>query len=194
MITALFALAAAALPPDDAAWTRLADTPVPVECVTVGDLPWCRASGTSRAGVDRLAAVIEARDRYPDVYEGIGAVDVLDERTFRLVLDLPAMLADRDSCVAAERLDRDGVRLYRWRSVVDPRCPEIDGVIRLRRAAGEWRLAPTPSGTELRYTWSAEMRGHLPTWVLHRIWAGTGLRVIRDTLAAVGESLPDGGT
>jgi hypothetical protein len=186
MIAVLAGLAWAIPPEDATGWAEYASGEYRTECITWDGQPWCRAFGRSKAPIDVLGDLIEDRAAYPKVYGRVPKTEILDATTnvFRLCLDLPSIIGDRDEVVQAERDQQGDVRIYRWSSIVHPKGPEEPGYMRLKRASGEWRLTPKDGYTELRYTWQAEMQGHLPNWILHRIWAATGPEIMGETIVA----------
>lgn len=181
----LLALLAHALPPSSTTWTVIADDPVKVECATVSGATWCRAFGHVAKGVDPIARIIEDRANYPRYYSHVAKTDLLAADVLRVELDLPPIIGDRDWVIRTSRVDEGSTRYYRWVPVPDG-APEVDGVLRLPQAAGEWQLTPDSAGTALRYTWQAEYGGHLPGWLLTRIRAETGMEMISNTQKAVG--------
>lgn len=185
----LLAAAAWAVPPEGTAgWWEVSSGEYRTECVTWQDEPWCRAVGRTSAPLEKVAAFIEDRVSYPKHYSHVTLVEMLDaeKNIFRMALDLPAILGDRDEVLEATRADDGAARVYAWHSVVHPKAPEVPGYMRLHRAAGEWRLTPrADGGTDLRYTWQGEMQGRLPQWALRRIWSATGPEIMGETIKAI---------
>ncbi len=187
MIVGLAWLAMAAPPDDSAVWTTYVDEPYRTECTRSAGEPWCRAFGTSTASLERLGKIIEDRVSYTKTYSRVPIAEVLDaeREIFRLAIDLPSPLTDRDEVLQASRADDGAARVYRWTSITHPNRPPQAGYLRLPRAAGEWRLTPrADGGTDVRYSWQAEMLGSLPEWVLRRVWATTGPEIVRETITA----------
>jgi hypothetical protein len=188
LLTVLVSLAWAVPPDGTPGWWEVASGEYRTECVTWDEQPWCRAFGTTSAPLEKIAAFIEDRVSYPKHYSHVPLVEMLDKdkNIFRMTIDLPAILGDRDEVLEATRADDGPTRVYAWRSVTHPKAPEMSGYTRLHRASGEWRLTPrADGGTDLVYTWQAEMQGHLPQWALRRIWSATGPEIVGETIKAV---------
>lgn len=173
--------------PAQAAWSEVAREPVAVACATVDGLPWCRASALIAAPLADLRAVVLDFDRYPQRFPRIHEVRALAADVKYLRLDLPSPLADRDYC-ARFRFEVDAAAWFRvsWFAVTHDAAPPIDGVVRLRRAAGAWELVTTPAGTRVVYTWEGELDGALEDWMLARARAMTGAEVLGGLAHAVG--------
>lgn len=174
-------------PPAQAAWSRVASDPVVVDCATVDGLPWCRASALIDAPLADLRAVVLDFDNYPRRFPRIHEVRALAPDVKYLRLDLPSPLADRDYC-ARFRFEVDAAAWFRvsWFAVSHDAAPPLEGVVRLRRAAGAWELVAGPSGTRVVYTWEGELDGALEDWMLARARAMTGAEVLGGLAHAVG--------
>lgn len=177
---------ALALPPESAAWVLLDEAPYRVECARVGEATWCRGHARASVGVDALARVIEDRANYTRHYEHVARSEILGADVFRIELDLPPLIGDRDWVVRAWRAEEGASRLYRWIHTELPEAPPVEGVLRLGLAEGEWRLSPEAGGTSLRYTWQADFGGNLPGWILNRIRVDTAAEMLGGTIRSAG--------
>lgn len=154
--------AAFAMPPDTAVWQDVQAEPR-IACTTDNAKLWCRAWGVSPASVDAFARVIENRTDYPSIYPHVAEVVAISESVHYTRIAMPMPFSDRDQVFSADRTDVAGDRVYSWHAVETSAKPPVDGVVRLTDAAGEWRLHPRDDGgTDLRYTWCAEMGGSFP--------------------------------
>ncbi|MCB9743762.1 MAG: hypothetical protein H6740_14275 [Alphaproteobacteria bacterium] len=172
---------ARALPPADAGWSLLTETDhVRVECVTYEAQPWCRSTTTLDAPLTEVEAVLQDFSRYTKVFKRVVACDPVGDDLVRIRLDMPVPLADRDYVARFVRSQEGQVVVFRWTSDTHPAVPPEEGVVRLPRSAGEWRLAPAGGQrTAITYTWQAELGGDVPEWALPRAWGIQGEEVLR---------------
>lgn len=177
----LLCAVARALPGPDVTFEPLDDKPVPVECAaTAAGGPWCRAVGIVEAPVERVADALENMKANAHLFESIVSIDVLAPDTLHVVMDYPMGFSDRDYVAKYTRTVEGGVRRYRWDPVVHPGAPVLDGVVRLPRFAGEWRLEPHARGTKVTYLWHADVLGSLPAWAYDRAWRTAGHEALKD--------------
>lgn len=172
------------LPGPDAAWTVLQDEPR-IACTQVADEPWCRAVGTLAVPIERVATVLEDMPKYADRFPRVVSIRQLDDDTLHVVLDYPVGLSDRDYVAKFTRLTEGDARLWRFVSVTHKDAPPADGVVRLPRMAGEWRLEPAGAGTKVTYTWEAEILGSFPSFLLDRARTTAGNAALADLEAAL---------
>lgn len=172
---------ALALPPAGASWTPLkASEDLRIECTEYDAQPWCRAHTTLDAPLADVEAVLRDFSRYTEVFQRVTACDPVGEDLVRIRLDMPAPLSDRDYVARFTRSQEGEVVVFRWSPATHPDVPPIEGVVRLPRSAGEWRLAPAGGQrTAITYTWQAELGGDVPEWALPRAWGIQGEEVLR---------------
>lgn len=176
----LLSSALAAVPGDDAPWEVLSTSPVKVECARVGGVPWCRSEGVVHAPIDAVSKALKDMRYNASAFSSIVAIDVLDESTIRVVLDYPSPLDDRDYVARYTYTEEGPVRVYSWVPAVHPGAPEVDGVVRLPRFEGSWRMEPREGSTWVRYTWQAEIQGSFPSWGYAQAWKKAGLEALKD--------------
>ena len=177
--------AAWALPGPTTAYAVVQDANPRVECATLADGPWCRSIGTIDRPIDRVAAVLEDMPKFRDRFPRILALEMLEPDTLHVVLDYPAGLSDRDYVARYTKTTDGDARLLRWVPVTHPKAPETDGVVRLPRMAGEWRLEPVDADTtRVTYLWQAEIGGSFPTFLAARARSMTGTEALSDLAAA----------
>ena len=169
-----------ALPPADAVWEVLSDGPPTVSCTTVGTEPWCRSTGLVALPISQVAATLEDMPRYQNLFESIVSIKVVAPDTMNIVLDYPSPLSDRDYVAKYTRSTVGETRLYQWTSVQHPDAPPNDGVIRLPKMAGEWKLEPSGANTQVTYTWHAEIAGSFPNALLSRARIKAGGEALKD--------------
>ncbi|BBU45402.1 lipid-binding protein [Pseudomonas monteilii] len=103
-------------------------------------------------------------------------------------LPWPTMPRDIVLKVSSERLD-DGT-LLRHLSAEPDRIPKVDGLIRVQRLSGEWRMKPLGDRlTEVTYQLQADPAGDVPGWLANRFVVDAPLVTLR-TLRAVAERQP----
>ena len=71
-------------------------------------------------------------------------------------------------------------RVYSWVPVTHAEAPEVSGVVRLTKMAGEWRLTPMGDKTRVTYLWQAELMGSFPEWALPVARKKTGNEALKD--------------
>jgi hypothetical protein len=169
-----------ALPPADAQWEVLAEGPPHIECVTVGTDPWCRSTGIVELPIDQVSVTLENMAAHQALFESIVSIKVVAPDTMHIVLDFPAPMADRDYVAKYTRSTAGDARLYQWVSVQHADAPALDGVVRLPRMAGEWKLEPAGANTKVTYTWQAEIAGSFPTWALSTARKKAGSEALKD--------------
>lgn len=182
-------LLAAQVPGDDASWQTLSSSPIHVECATVRSEPWCRSTGLISAPIDDVTRSLRDMRYNAGNFKSIVQIDVLDAETIRVVLDYPTPLDDRDYVARYSYIENAEARLFRWVSAVHPSAPEVPGIVRLPKFAGEWRLEVRGASTWVRYTWQAEIQGSFPAMGYSTAWKRAGYEALKDLAATRGASL-----
>lgn len=186
----LWLLPALALPPADASWEEIQDAPVHIRCTTVAGAPWCQASAQLDQPLATVKQALEARDRHADWFDNVSRMEELEPGLLWVRLDYPSPLQDRDYVARYEHHTEGEVEIYTWSPVSgDPRAPAGSTHVRLEDFAGEWRLSPSGSGTQVRYTWHASLGGAVPGWIERRARKVAGTSVLSELAAATGASL-----
>lgn len=175
---------ASALPGPDAAWAELSSSPVRIECADVAGEPWCRSLGVVEAPIERVAATLEDMANQGEVFDSVLSIRMLAPDTVHVVLDFPGVLSDRDYVAKYTPATEGAVRLYRWVPVEHPDAPPQEGVVRLTKMAGEWRLEPDGARTRVSYTWQADLSGSFPTWALSVARKRAGWEALHDLAKA----------
>ncbi len=190
MLVLTLSAAAAAVPPADAAWAILQQTPVRVECVELPSGPWCRSNGIVAAPTATVVQSLKDMRSNGDKFESIVQIDVLAPDTLRVVLDFPPILSDRDYVARySQRTEADGVEVFAWESVVHQKAPPVDGIVRLVDYAGEWRLKAAGERTAVTYIWQADLRGSVPSWVNGVARKKAGHEALKDLAKVNGATL-----
>lgn len=169
-----------ALPGSDAVWTELSSSPVRIECAEVAGEPWCRSQGVVEAPIDRVASTLEDMANQGEIFASVLSIRMLAPDTVHVVLDFPNMLSDRDYVARYTQATDGTARLYRWVPVEHPEAPPQEGVVRLSKMAGEWRLEPDGGRTRVSYTWQADLSGSFPTWALSVARKRAGWEALHD--------------
>ncbi len=193
MITALLLTAApgavAGPPGPDAAWEELRNDIVRVECTTSGGAPWCRSHGLVAAPVDQLTNTLENMAEHQDKFEAVLGINVLEEDTLHVTLDYPGLFSDRDYVARYARSTSGDTHIYSWTPVTHAGAPAQDGVVRLSRFEGEWRLKAEGSNTRVTYLWQAEFGGSFPTRFESLGRRKAGHEALKDLAGAQGTKL-----
>lgn len=179
-IALAFSSAAWALPGAEAQWSVLSDGDPRIECTEVAEGPFCRSTGVVSLPIAAVSATLEDMAAHQHLFESIVSIQVLAPDTMHITLDFPWPLADRDYVAKYTRLTEGEARIYRWASVKHDKAPDVDGVVRLPRMAGEWRLQPEGSGTRVTYLWHADVLGSLPAASLNKARKIAGNEALKD--------------
>lgn len=129
----------------------------------------------------------------------ISPPDSAGETVFRMELDLPFPLQDRDVVVRARiTRDSDGVFNLLGEAVADARAPERPGLIRITRYQGGWTIRPAGAGqVEVTTRGYADLGGAVPLslsnrlvpqqlfWMLSNMRDQAGQAALRKMTAAV---------
>ena len=164
---------ALATPGSDAQWTVLSGGDPYIECTAVDSIPWCRSTGLVELPIDKVALTLEDMPKYKALFDSISSIEVVSPPdTLHVVLDYPMGFDDRDYVAKYSRRTEGDVRIIAWEAVSG--VPEVEGVVRMPRMAGEWRLTPEGGFTRVTYLWQAEVVGALPEmfWDTARKTAG----------------------
>jgi hypothetical protein len=181
--------ALAAPPGDDAAWESLTNKPVPIRCVKISDVPWCRSQGVIAAKPAEVAEALEGMKAGSNAFESVVSVRVLAPDTVHVVLDYPWPLTDRDYVAKYSRSVDGDVLTYSWVPVAHADAPVDDDVVRLPHFEGTWRLEPSGDGTLVTYTWNAEIAGSFPSSGYNTAWKKAGHEALKDLANTRGAAL-----
>jgi len=169
-----------ALPGSGVQWTVLSNGDPYIECaVDAAGEPWCRSTGLVKLPIDKVAATLEDMPKHQHLFENIARIDVLAPDTMHIVLDYPGFLSDRDYVATYTRSVSGDTRIYSWKPAATQPPPE-DGIIRLPKMAGEWRLTPEGAGTRVTYLWHAEIAGSFPDMMLTTARKIAGQQALKD--------------
>ncbi len=163
-------------------WQVLRDDEVWIGCTWAAGEPWCRAVGRVDAPVDAVVEQLTDFERYAEVFERIEAVTVLDDDVVQMTLQMPFPLAPRAHAARFEVEAMAGVVAVDWQPVEHQ---NDTGAVWLPRYAGAWELVPAGEGTEVHFTWQAELEGDVPDWVLPRAHMRTGSDAMAQLAAAL---------
>jgi len=144
------------------------------------DLPWCRAVATLPYSIDEISLIVGDFNIYSDIFTRIITSKIIDdnENIVYLKIDMP-IFSDRDYIVQYSSFNDKQDMVYQWYSIKNDNTPEYDGIVRLNRAAGEWRLTPiSDNQTKVSYTWNGELLGNFPGFYLTTAWETQGGEII----------------
>ena len=177
---ALLITSALALPGPDATWEVLEDSTVRIECTEANGEPWCRSTALVSATQANVAEALENMGSQADIFEAVSSIRDLGSNTFHVTLDFPGMMSDRDYVVTFSKASQGDDLVYGWVPVKHAEAPPVDGVVRLSKMAGEWRLSPAGANTQVTYLWQAELMGSFPNWALSVARKKAGNEALKD--------------
>ena len=114
----LVSTAAAAVPPDSAAWSSLQESPVKIVCTEVDAKPYCRSTGVIGAPVATARETFEKLDEHVAQMGAISHIERLEPDVLHVVMDYPFPLKDRDYVARfVHHTDPDGTEVFAWTPV-----------------------------------------------------------------------------
>ena len=160
-------------------WEILQDYPIWIGWTDYGKFQWCMALSTIAASIEDVQNIIEDKKNYPIIFKRIEKTTLLSDEIVHIVLDMPFPFYGRDYIVSYTQFQEENDIVYRFIAVEDPGIPLHEDYIRLKHAAGEWRLHSLgSSNTEVTYIWNGELLGDFPNWALTRAWKTQGQEVL----------------
>ena len=144
------------------------------------DLPWCRAVAILPHPIEKISAIVGNFNIYSDIFSRIITSKIIDsnQNIVYLKIDMP-IFNDRDYIVKYSSFIDNEDTVYQWYSIKHKDTPEYDGIVRLGRAAGQWRLTPINNNeTKVSYTWNGELLGIFPSFYLTTAWETQGGEII----------------
>lgn len=163
--------------PPSSGWETLSSGETSISCTRAGPEPWCRATGTIAAPVDRVWALLDDIGGHARMYSRIELSVEFEPGYAHQVIALPYPLEDRDYLVRLTRSTRGETRVITFTSVSRPDVPAQG--LRLDHFAGEFELRPLPDGrTSLTYTWQGELGPDVPDWALPLAWRAQGSELV----------------
>ena len=161
-------------------WTTLQDETIWVGYKYVNDLPWCRSESILPYSMQQIISIVGNFNIYNKVFSRITTSNVIDKNKniVYLKIDMP-VFNDRDYIVEYKTFKDNEDILYQWYSIKDSNIPEYNNIVRLNRAAGEWRLSKiSATETKVSYTWNGELLGNFPGFYLTTAWGTQGGEII----------------
>jgi hypothetical protein len=151
-----------------------------------------RATGVIPVSAERLLAALADIERYPAFMPPTVKAEMLKRAGstgwFYIVID-PPWVSRRDYCVEVKvsRLST-GELESSWRGTAEACPPPRDGLVRMVRTEGRWRLKPIDaSHTFVDYRGLTDPGGHLPAWAANRAAA----RAMSGMFRSLGEAARD---
>ena len=143
--------------------------------------PWCKATIEIESSIDEILEHIEDINNYENVFDTVSSSKEYDNNVVHIVLDIPSLFADRDYVVKFVKYKEDNHIVYEFNSIDDDNIIVNDNYVRLRNAAGQWRLKSINNKlTKVTYIWNGEMLGNFPSWGLKRAWSKQGNEVLKN--------------
>ena len=144
------------------------------------DIPWCRSIATIPYSIEKIIPMVGNFNIYSDIFSRIITSKIIDsnKNIVYLKIDMP-IFNDRDYIVQYSNFIDGNDTVYQWHSIIHEDAPEYDDIVRLNRAAGEWRLTPINNNeTTVSYTWNGELLGNFPGFYLTTAWETQGGEII----------------
>lgn len=170
-------------------WTSMRNDKVWVGYKYFDDLPWCRAISILPFSIEEISPIVGNFNIYSDIFSRIITSKIIDsnKNIVYLKIDMP-IFNDRDYIVQYSSFDDNADAVYQWYSTKHQDVPEYDDIVRLNRAAGEWRLTPiNDNQTKVSYTWNGELLGNFPGFYLTTAWETQGGEIIEWLEQALGK-------
>lgn len=137
------------------------------------------------APLERVDALIQDLDRYPEAMPPITAASMVAPGVVHLTISLPWPMAARDSVSRVDRQEQGETVVFTWVPAEGGPPPE-DGVVRLHASRGSWRLEPQGAGTLVTYESYNTVPANVPTPILKTIHRIEGNRLARNFRDALG--------
>lgn len=161
-------------------WEILKDENIWVGYKYNDDLPWVRSVTELPYSIDKITPIIGDFEIYSNIFLRIIESKVIDSdnNIVYLKIDMP-IFNDRDYIVKYKSFEDNNDVIFEWYSIIDEEVPEYDNIIRLKRAAGQWRLTPKSTDvTLISYTWNGELLGNFPNFYLTTAWEKQGTEIL----------------
>ena len=161
-------------------WTTMKDDKIWVGYKYSDDLPWCRSISNLPYSIKEIAPIVGNFNIYSEVFTRIITSKIIDSKKniVYLKIDMP-IFNNRDYIVEYSSFEDEDDLVYQWHSIEHNDVPSYDGIVRLHRAAGEWRLTPINANeTKVSYTWNGELLGSFPGFYLTTAWETQGAEII----------------
>ena len=147
-----------------------------------------RGRGAIEAPIDQVAAVIRDSSRAPE-----WMADCVDAATLRFLNVTDSIIYHRTGSPVPFISDRDVVLkidtqveparravLITFRQTEDRLRPPLEGIVRMPRLVGHWRLVVVgPTTTEVEYQVQADPGGALPAWLVNLVSKNLPLRTLQ---------------
>ena len=166
--------------PGKADWVVMQENPIWIGYQYSDDLPWVRSMAILPYSIDEISLIVGDFNIYSEIFTRIITSKIIDveKNIVYLKIDMP-IFNDRDYVVQYSSFNNNEDMVYQWYSIKHDDVPEYDGIVRLNRAAGEWRLTPIDGGqTKVSYTWNGELLGNFPGFYLTTAWETQGGEII----------------
>ncbi len=161
-------------------WTILNNKDIWVGYKYSDDLPWVRSVAELPYSIEKITPLIGNFEIYSNIFLRIIESKVIDSTNniVYLKIDMP-IFNDRDYIVKYKSYEDNTDVIFEWYSIIDEEVPEYDNIVRLKRAAGQWRLTPKSNDvTLISYTWNGELLGNFPNFYLTTAWETQGKEII----------------
>ena len=161
-------------------WVVMQENPIWIGYQYSDDLPWVRSTAILPYSVDEISLIVGDFNIYSEIFTRIitSKIIAVEKNIVYLKIDMP-IFNDRDYVVQYSSFNNHEDTVYQWHSIKHDDVPEYDGIVRLNRAAGEWRLTPIDERqTKVSYTWNGELLGNFPGFYLTTAWETQGGEII----------------
>ena len=160
-------------------WKNIQRKDVVVDYFEEDGIQWCRSYLESDYSILEISRVLEDKSNYPNVFDRITETILYTDDIVHIKLDLPFPWAGRDYIIKYTESSSENSKEYNFIHHDDLGVPVEDGYVRLRRAAGRWKLIELSNGkTQVEYIWNGELLGDFPHWALKLAWKEQGSEVL----------------
>ena len=163
----------------DANWEELQSKTVIIEWQKYDGFPFCRATKTISATMEKITQLLEDKENYYKIFDRIEYSKPLTSEIVHIKLDMPFPFSGRDYIVKYTKNNIENDFIYSFTATTEIEISIDDDYVRLVNASGGWILHPIDAQTtELTYMWNGELLGDFPDWALTRAWVEQGNEVM----------------
>ena len=159
-------------------WNILQTDPSKIEWLYHEGFPIIRSSKVCDHNMHSLAELILDLENYPNIFKRVTSAEIISSNVVHITLDMPFPFAIRDYIVRFDIEKNDSSWTFSYSSVKGGVTDPKPGHVRLKDAAGMWKLKKiSQSNTLITYTWNGQLLGNFPEFGLEKAWITQGNEV-----------------